>query len=267
MCGIRCLTAEQFNDLISKIATQGSRWDLLEHFKGYFARAVGRTPVWSSSEDWAETDLRYLMRDAAQNTPMFLEAFFEACDDLRKTGIDVPTVDAINRVCRQHSVAYELQPLNLVQLPGPQVTVTASAPPPTISQSAAEPFQSSSARAEALLAENRPREAVQEMLWMLESLVTVFRDAPLASGQVKGKYFNEIAKELRGLGSGTTLERVIDWCTQLHGYLSSPTGGGVRHGLDVNSGAVISLPEGRLFCNLILSYVTFLLTEHDRLTR
>jgi hypothetical protein len=52
---------------------------------------------------------------------------------------------------------------------------------------------------------------------------------------------------------------------ELHGYLSSPTGGGIRHGLDFNSGRPISDEEGRFFCNLILSYVAFLMAEHARL--
>jgi hypothetical protein len=39
------------------------------------------------------------------------------------------------------------------------------------------------------------------------------------------------------------LNQVLGWMTALHGYLSSPTGGGVRHGLDLNDSA-LSLPSG-----------------------
>jgi hypothetical protein len=53
----------------------------------------------------------------------------------------------------------------------------------------------------------------------------------------------------------------------VHGYLSSPTGGGVRHGLDLQEGVQVSENEARLFCNLIRSYVGFLLVEHERMAR
>ena len=51
----------------------------------------------------------------------------------------------------------------------------------------------------------------------------------------------------------------------LHGYLSSPTGGGVRHGVDLNEVRELGISEARLYCNLIRSYLTFLMDEHDRL--
>jgi hypothetical protein len=51
----------------------------------------------------------------------------------------------------------------------------------------------------------------------------------------------------------------------LHGYLSSPTGGGVRHGGTLTSAAEMSPHEARLFCNLIRSYLDFQLTEYDGL--
>lgn len=51
----------------------------------------------------------------------------------------------------------------------------------------------------------------------------------------------------------------------LHGYLSSPTGGGVRHGVDLNEGVALELNEARLCCNLIKSYIGYLIAEHERL--
>ena len=44
-------------------------------------------------------------------------------------------------------------------------------------------------------------------------------------------------------------------------------GGGVRHGLDLNDGVPITEPDARLFCNLIRSYLSYLLTVHQRLGR
>jgi hypothetical protein len=53
----------------------------------------------------------------------------------------------------------------------------------------------------------------------------------------------------------------------LHGYLSSPTGGRIRHGADLSGDVEIGRNEARLFCNLIRSYIDFLILEHNRLTK
>jgi hypothetical protein len=72
---------------------------------------------------------------------------------------------------------------------------------------------------------------------------------------------------LREIDPSGTLRRLLDWVSALHGYLSSPTGGGVRHGLDLDQGMTIGDNEARLFCNLIRSYLSYLLVEHQRLMR
>jgi hypothetical protein len=35
----------------------------------------------------------------------------------------------------------------------------------------------------------------------------------------------------------------------------------------IESGITVNTDEGRLYCNLIRSYVTFLMAEHERITR
>jgi len=256
----------EFYKLVAQVATQGTRRDNLEHFKGFFAGAIGLTRSWSSSESWAETDLRSYMDAAASNPPLFLEALYDAFESIHKAhGYDIPDVALINKICQEHQIAFELAPPRVIQLSANSQPIHVPPPPPTLEDNAVELLQESTARSEQLLAENRPREAVQEMLWVLESLSTGFKGLPLQSGEVKGKYFNQIAAELKRTNLGTTFDRAIDWCEQLHGYLSSPTGGGVRHGIDLSSGNPISATEGRLLCNLIRSYVGYLQTEHERL--
>ena len=71
---------------------------------------------------------------------------------------------------------------------------------------------------------------------MLETVSTAFHGLDVGDGTVEGKYFNKIAEDLRRYQKGTTLSQVLGWITALHGYLSSPTGGGVRHGVDLRSG-------------------------------
>jgi hypothetical protein len=135
------------------------------------------------------------------------------------------------------------------------------------SEKAKETLQISLNRSEELLDNGYSREAVQESLWLLETVATAFKDKEIGSGKVEGKYFNEIVKALRQRLPGTTLERVSVWITALHGYLSSPTGGGIRHGLDLTDGVPIAEPEARLFCNLIRSYISYLLTIYEKMER
>jgi hypothetical protein len=253
-----------FDALIGRVAAQGHRQGILEHFKGYFCAVVGAAHTRSSNESWAYTDLQTYMSEAAKFPPLFVEAFYDACEWLAdREGYEVPDVENINAVLRRHEVGLEIRPPDLIRVgKGSTRAVAQPAPPPSLADQAGRVIQESLQRAEDLLTQGRPREAVQEMLWILESLVTAFRGAALPSGTVEGRYFNEIAKELREGARGTSLDRVVAWCVQLHGYLSSPTGGGVRHGMDLAVASPMTQEEGRLYVNLILSYVTFLMSEH-----
>lgn len=242
---------------------------MLEYFKGAFSRAVGQTHFRSSSESWAESDLLSAMSLTAQNAPLFLEAFYEACEGLRQKGLFFPDALMINDVCRKHGIGYELNP-PVLSLRDSAWAIKSDAVkvverPLTIAEKALEILHQSLERSEQLLSEGHPREAVQESLWVLESLATAFRGIELDGDTVQGKYFNDIARNLKRVAKGTTLERVIEWVTGLHGFLSSPTGGGVRHGMDLSEGFQVGPSEARLFCNLIRSHIGYLLAEHERL--
>jgi hypothetical protein len=104
------------------------------------------------------------------------------------------------------------------------------------------------------------------LLWLMETISTAFQGLNTGTGTVQGEYFNTIVADLRKHSQGTTLNEVLDWIKKLHGYLSSPTGGGIRHGADLKAGVVTKPHEARLFCNLIRSYIHFLIEEHERLT-
>ena len=145
-------------------------------------------------------------------------------------------------------------------------TIPVATSPLTLTQRAVLILKKSLTRSEELLLQGRGREAVQEILWLLETVTTAFRGVETFTGTVEGKYFNQIVRELRGIEPGSTLNRVLGWVAALHSYLSSPTGGGVRHGLDLDEGVPIGDNEARLFCNLIRSYLSFLIMEHQRLT-
>jgi hypothetical protein len=257
-----------FSDLIGKIATQGDRQTILEHFKSYFGDASGTTTTWSSSTSWAETDLDNYMRQVSANAPLFIEAFYDACETLSKKHPEfaVPDVSRINRLLSENEAGYEIKPPDLISR-NPHAPIIVSERAASLDEQAQEIIQKSLKDSEQLLAEGRHRQAVQEILWLLETVSTAFQGLDIGAGTVQGKYFNKIAEALRKYHKGQTLEQVLSWVTTLHGYLSSPTGGGVRHGTDLKAGIAIQPNEARLFCNLIRSYISFLIGEHERLSK
>jgi hypothetical protein len=111
------------------------------------------------------------------------------------------------------------------------------------------------------------RRAVQESLWLLETVTTAFRGISTDDGTVQGNYFNKIIGDLRTIGRGGSSEQILGWMMTLHGYLSAPSGCGVRHGLDLREGVALQATEARLYCNLIRSYITFPIMEHERIVR
>ena len=257
-------------EIIRKVATQGDIQRVFEHFKGYFCMAVGSTHIWSSNAGWAETDLHSYMQQAAGNAPLFIEAMVEACRRVFQLGehFYAPDTAAINVLLAKHEIGYEVREDELLMREEATVMVTqieVPEPPPTMAEQAAGILRECIGRSDQLLAEGRDREAVQEILWLIETVSTAFRGIDTATGTVEGNYFNKIVQELRRYHPGTTLDRVLSWVEALHGYLSSPTGGGVRHGTDLRNGIALSPQDARLFCNLIRSYIAFLLSEHERL--
>lgn len=255
-----------FSNLIGRIAAQGDRQVILEHFKTYFANAGGLTSNWSSSASWAKSDLENYMTRAAENAPLFIEAFYDGCAALQgeRSDIAVPDVAMMNHVLCENEVMFEIRPPDLA-VRGPHLPVAVSHQAPSLDEQAQELIELSQKQSEQLLAEGRPRQAVQEILWLLETVATAFQGVDVAGGTIQGKYFNKIVDDLRRHNRGGTLDQVLGWVVTLHGYLSSPTGGGVRHGTNLNSGVAVQANEAQLYCNLIRSYISFLLAEHGRL--
>lgn len=136
---------EEFYGLIAKVSTQGSRQEILEHFKSHFCAAVGATHVWSSSEGWAETDLQHYMDEASKNAPLFVEAFFDACETLRRKKRDyfAPDASMINPVCAKHSIGYQIRSLELTLRETEAPLVAVPDRPPTLNEQAIEMFQRS----------------------------------------------------------------------------------------------------------------------------
>jgi hypothetical protein len=116
-------------------------------------------------------------------------------------------------------------------------------------------------QADRLLLEQRPRQAVQEILWLLETVSTAFQGQESGAGTIEGKYFNEIVRALCNNNRGSALAEALGWMTKMHGFLSSPGGGGVRHGMQLAADVSPTLKEAHLYCNLTRSYINYLLAE------
>jgi hypothetical protein len=256
---------QEFIDVVQKVANQGvRRWDALEIFKGAFG-ASGR----SSNESWAESDLERAMAQAAENAPLFLDQLFNGFERLRvePDGWFVPDAAHINAILLRNNVGYEVRLPDLIAREANSSSIAVRVPEPSLEERARATIHASLERSEELLIQGYSREAVQECLWLLETVSTAFKGIATESGKVEGKYFNKIVKDLRSKHSGKTLEQILGWIFSMHGYLSSPTGGGVRHGMDLDQGVDLDQNQARLFCNLIRSYIQFLLVEHDAIGR
>ena len=258
--------------LIQRTASQQGqdqqRQRTLECFKSVFAPLAGVPNCSSSSASWAETDLHSFMQAATANAPLFIEAFYNGWETSRDLlDLAVPDTAAMNDVLAKHGVPFRIEPPNLTPVEGdnPAVVIPVPNRPPTLAEQGADVFQRSLQRSEQLLNEGHDREAVQVILFLLESVATAFRDLDTEEGQIGGKYFNRIVRDLRQAGARPALDHILRWLTNMHGYLSAPAGGGVRHGLDLNQGVEITHSEARLYCNLTRSYLNFLLAEHRRL--
>jgi hypothetical protein len=258
-----------FFGFIKKVAGQlPNRKPVIEHYKRHFADAAGRTFYASSALSWAETDLDSYMTDAAANAPLFIEAFYEAGLSLQMANpqLLVPDVAMINSILAKHAAGYELSPPDLIACNPSPLSIRVPERPLSLDVQAHEIIEQSLKKADDELVLGNGRQAVQEILWLLETVSTAFQGLAVGDSTVQGKYFNHIADELRRHQKGQTAEQAITWMKTLHGYLSTPTGGGVRHGGTLKADVKMLPHEARLIYNLIRSYLAFLLSEHERLS-
>lgn len=253
----------EFFDLAVKISEQGESWSILELFKAQFG-GTGQ----SSSQSWAVSDLRHFMDASAQNAPTFIASFWRGMDRVgqRYPSHPLPKEGVINAILSKHSVPYVVQPPALLPLDGYSPPVV-SVPEATVDEKAKVLIEGALAQADMFLLDNKPRQAVQEVLWLLETVSTAFAGQAYGGGVVEGKYFNKIVRDLQKQNHGTVLAQAGSWMTALHGFLSSPSGGGVRHGTHLATGKDLTLHEATLFCNLTRSYVGYLLAELSKLPK
>jgi len=255
------------HSLILRISPLSPAQPIYEMLKRHFALAAGRQVWTSSNASFARQDLLAEMKAAAANEALFLEALYDGLEGIAAgtPGVLLPPWSLINQILERHGGSFAVAPPNLIPFRG-GLAVTS---PPTaawLETEARAAIQASWREAEVFLASGKHRQAVQESIWLLETAVTALRGTALAeTTTVQGRYFNRIAEEFRAHAQGQLVTQVLGWIRPFHGFLSSPTGGGVRHGADVSDVRPLQDHEARLYCNLARSYVTYILEEYDRL--
>ncbi|HZO14677.1 MAG TPA: hypothetical protein VFB62_15495, partial [Polyangiaceae bacterium] len=91
-----------------------NRQDVLEVFKQELASASGASAPRSTSFDWAETDLRRVMDEAAANGATFIDGFWSAIVRLKNKKVVGPNEVVINRLLTTYGVPLAVQHPHLV---------------------------------------------------------------------------------------------------------------------------------------------------------
>jgi hypothetical protein len=166
-----------FFDLILLISKQGDSWAIVEHFKAVFG-GVGR----SSSESWAHSDLSDAMDSSAENAPTFIASLWRGKVGIaqRHPQLSLPDEHVINAILAKHGSPYEIRP-PVLQLRDGTMPPIVTVPETSVDQSAKALIEASLSQADRFLGEGKPRQAVQEVLWLLETVSTAFEGR--ASGQ------------------------------------------------------------------------------------
>jgi hypothetical protein len=259
---------QAFIVMVGQIASQRVPKAIKEQFKQAFCMAGGIPYYPSSSDRFIDEDLQVAAFAAATNAPVFIDAFDNVLMRLKHSDPTLGTPDdgLVNRLLIEHKVGMMIERPNLLSSKGNFDVVVPSTM--SMDEEARNLILRSLTEVEHALGENRGLDAVQKVFWLLETFSTAFKNPELSGGPIQQSYFNKIVYKLRekGVADGHQ-SKILEWMMTLYGYLSSPTGGGVRHGTDLAEGRPLDLDEARLFCNLARSYLVFLIAEYERLVR
>lgn len=169
-------TAEAIWTLMGRVLSQTNAQAIIERFKRHFAGAAGEVAHVSSSRSWAISDLRTVFDEAALNAPLFLEAFYEGCQELTQGDAPraIPPVELLNRTLAETNAGFQYDPPTLRAMRD-YVPVAVGVPPQSLEAAARSIIEQLLQESDRLLKENRPRQAVLEILWLMESVITAFR--------------------------------------------------------------------------------------------
>ena len=187
------LDGDAMADLLAmakKIQSPLSYKSVLETFKTHFGRSTGEGSSTSSSADWAESDLWRIARDAANDAPSFIAAFFDACEQLAAGGATIPDEVQINSVLTKYGCRYRI-------LDGELVTSVPHVAPPAAPLSPEDAVAKALADAAALMGQRGAASAIDRAYTALDGYlmhVCAEADIPVPTDPTTQKLF----KFLRG---------------------------------------------------------------------
>ena len=109
------LVNELFAQAIKMTGGVEDKQEVLEIFKQELASVSGSSAGYSTSYNWAETDLRRVMEEASSNGATFLDAFWSAMLRLKKEGVSAPPESVLNKLVVAHGVGLSIDPPFLVE--------------------------------------------------------------------------------------------------------------------------------------------------------
>lgn len=115
---LKSSTLDDFMLLIGKVPSSTDQQKIIETFKQHFCRVAGDYYTRSSSLSWANSDMLSQAQNAANDAPNFIAAIYDALEELRSKGVDVPTVENINHVLSKNQECFWIDSGQLVQTSG-----------------------------------------------------------------------------------------------------------------------------------------------------
>lgn len=115
----RALDTNAVDDLLAlgvRIQSPNGEKSKYEAFKRHFATALGTSYASSSSLSWAESDFWRDGRSAAEDAPNFIASFWNACEDLQRSGSPIPDISHLNEILAFHDVPFRVENGHLVEL-------------------------------------------------------------------------------------------------------------------------------------------------------
>jgi hypothetical protein len=97
---------------------------------------------------------------------LFIEAFYGACGSLASDDIHTPDAEMINQILAKHDAGYKIELPDLVVLH--ETSIAVEVLPPSLSEQAQNIIQQSLQQSQEYLTAGQYRQAVQEILWLLE---------------------------------------------------------------------------------------------------
>jgi hypothetical protein len=108
--------------------------DVVEDFKAAFGGSS-----WSSSYDWATTDLARIVESSAENAAAFVDSFWKCLERAQTRGLPVPSAGFVNKILAKHGVPLVLEP-PILRLAKDATIVVAAEPSPGAGQSGPVPM-------------------------------------------------------------------------------------------------------------------------------